>query len=166
MSRTIRLASLAALFAAFALPAVATPRQDAAVVQPETLVEMMSAGRTFLVATKKGAVPLREGNWSYPEGHDYWVVFEGRYSPDSGIWSSDALGFRVTGNEYQGCPPDIDRSRFICGGAHSDGYRLSRRLAPEDRVVVILGNELPFDDAGNVYRDGERIGVIVVPPAP
>ncbi len=166
MSRLFRRAALAALFAALALPAVAAPRQDAAPALTETLVEMMSAGRPFLVATKKNTLPLREGNWSYPEGFDHWVVFEGRYSPESGIWSSDALGFRITGNEYHGCPPDIDRSRFICGGSHSDGYRLSRRLTPGDHVVVILGNELPFDDAGNVYLDGQRIGVITVPPAP
>lgn len=162
----IRLTGLAALFAALVLPADTAVSQDAAPAQAETLVDLMTAGRPFLVAAKKDAIPLRPGDWSYPEGHDYWVVFEGRYNAESGIWSSDALGFRITANEYHGCPPDLDRSRFICGGAHSDGYRLSRRLAPQDHVVVILGNELPFDDAGNVYRDGERIGVITVPPAP
>lgn len=161
----IRLTGLSALFA-LTLPAMAATGQDAPAAPAESIVELMSAGRPFLVATRKDSVPLRPGSWSYPEGHDYWVVFEGRYNPDSGIWSSDALGFRITANEYHGCPPDIDRSRFICGGAHSNGYQLSRRLTPRDHVVVILGNELPFDDAGNVYRDGVRIGVITVPPAP
>ena len=162
----VRLAWLAGLVSALASPAPASPAQDAAGAESPTLVELMTAGRDFIVATKKGSVPLRQGDWSYPEGFDRWIVFEGRYAPESGIWSSDGLGFRVRNNEYHGCPPDLDRSRFICGGAHSDGYRLSRPLTPQDHVVVILGNELPFDDAGNVYRDGEVIGVITVPPAP
>lgn len=166
MSPLVRLACLAGLLSTLAAPAVAAPPQEAAAEGPKSLVELMTAGRYFLVATKKGSVPLRPGSWSYPEGFDRWTVFEGQYVPESGIWTSDALGFRVTNNEYHGCPPDLDRSRFICGGVHSDGYRLSRPLTPSDRVVVILGNELPFDDAGNVYRDGEVIGVITVPPPP
>jgi hypothetical protein len=166
LSPLVRFTCCAFLLSALAGPAAASSRQEAGPAEPQTLVELMTAGRNFLVATKPRSVPLREGDWSYPEGHDYWVVFEGRYTAESGIWSSDGLGFRVTRNEYHGCPPNLDRSRFICGGAHSDGYRLSRPLTPQDHVVVILGNELPFDDAGNVYRDGEIIGVITIPPAP
>jgi len=161
-----RLACLAGLLSAIAAPAIASPPQDPAGAKPQRLVELMAAGRYFLVATKKESVPLRPGGWSYPEGFDRWTVFEGQYVPESGMWTSDALGFRVTNNEYHGCPPDLDRSRFICGGVHSNGYRMSRALTPQDHVIVILGNELPFDDAGNVYRDGEIIGVITVPPAP
>lgn len=165
MSPLLRLACLAAWIPALAVPAAAAPTQDVA-APPQTFVEQMEAGRPFLVAARKGAIPLSQTGWSYPEGFDYWVTFEGRYTAESGIWSSDGLGFRPRGLEYQACPPDIDRSRFICGGAHSDGYRMSRRLTPRDHVVVILGQELAFDDAGNVYRDGEVIGVITVPPAP
>ncbi|KQY84757.1 hypothetical protein [Brevundimonas sp. Root1423] len=166
MSPLVRLACLAGLLSTIGGPALATPPQDAAAAEPKTLVELMTAGREFLVATKKDSVPLRPGDWSYPEGFDRWVVFEGRYTAESGIWSSDGLGFRVRNNEYHGCPPNLDRSRFICGGAHSDGYRMSAPITPSDHVVVILGNELPFDDDGNVYRDGQLIGVITVPPAP
>jgi hypothetical protein len=166
VSPLVRLACLAGLFSALAAPATALPPQDATAAEPQSLVELMTAGRAFLVATKKGSVPLRPGNWSYPEGFYRWEVFEGRYTAESGIWSSDAVGFEVRNNEYHGCPPNLDRSRFICGGAHSDGYRMSAPLTPQDHVIVILGNELPFDDAGNVYRDGAVIGVITVPPAP
>lgn len=164
MSPRLRLACLFTGLSALAAPAFAMAQDPAPA--PRTLVDLMEAGRPFLVATSKDAIPLDRTGWSYPEGFDYWVVFEGRYTAESGIWSSDGLGFTPRGVEYQACPPDLDRMRFICGGAHSDGYRLSRRLAPSDHVVVILGQELPFDDAGNVYRDGRVIGVITVPPAP
>lgn len=131
-----------------------------------TLTEQLAAGQPFVVVAKKDAITLRAGDWSYPSGSDYWVAFEGRYAPDSGIWSSDGLGFTPRNNEFQACPPDLDRSRFICGGAHSTGYRMSSRLTPENHGLVILGHELTFDNAGKVYKDGVEIGVITVPPAP
>ncbi len=166
MRRFVRFTGLAALSLCLAASAATGAPQDPSSETPTGIVARMEAGQPFLVAARKGAIPLREEGWSYPAGFDNWVVFEGRYTAESGIWQSDAIGFTPRGNEYHGCPPDLDRSRFICGGAHSDGYRLSRALTPRDHVVVILGNELPFDEDGNVYRDGVVIGVITFPPAP
>ncbi|MDP1914131.1 hypothetical protein [Brevundimonas sp.] len=164
MSSPTHFARLTAAAALLALSASPAPAQDSQGTGPMTLVEQMAAGRPFLVAARKGAIPLPQEGWSYPEGWDYWVVFEGRYNPESGIWASDGVGFSPRGIEFHACPPDIDRSRFICGGTHSDGHPLSRRVTPRDHVVVILENELTFDDAGAVYRDGQQVGVITVPP--
>lgn len=140
-----------------------TAAQDA----PEPLLsERIAAGTSFVVVTKDRSVPLRAGGWSYPDGADRWTVFEGRYNPDSGIWDTDVVGFQVRDIEYHSCPPDLDQSRFRCGGVHSSGHRLSRRVTPRDHVLVVLENELTFDEAGNVYREGQHIGIVATPPSP
>lgn len=139
----------------------------AAQVAPELLLsERIAAGASFVVVTKDRSVPLRAGGWSYPDGADRWTVFEGRYNPDSGIWDTDVVGFHVRGIEYHSCPPDLDHSRFRCGGVHTFGHRLSRRVTPRDHVLVVLENELTFDEAGNVYHGGEHIGIVATPPSP
>lgn len=61
---------------------------------------------------------------------------------------------------------DVDRTRFICGGAHSTDCRTGPRLTPENHSLVILGQELKFDDAGKVCKDEVEIGVTTIPPAP
>lgn len=165
MVRRLLLAAvaLAAAHGAGSLPAAAQTTEPA---DTESLVEKLASGRPYIVVTLPRTIPLREGDWSYPFPSDYWIAFEGRYDPESGIWQSSGFGFNPNRNEYHSCPPDLDRSRFICGGSHSWGHRLERRVAPRDHVLVILENELTFDDAGNVYRNGELIGVVAVPPAP
>lgn len=138
----------------------------AAQTSPEPLLsERIASGTSFVVVTKDRSVPLRPGSWSYPEGGDRWTVFEGRFNPDSGIWATDTVGFQVRGIEYHSCPPDLD-PRFRCGGIHTNGHRLSRRVTPRDHVLVVLENELTFDEEGNVYRDGELIGMVATPPSP
>jgi hypothetical protein len=139
----------------------------AAQTAPEPLLsERIASGVSFVVVTKDRSVPLREGSWSYPDGADRWTVFEGRYNPESGIWDTDVVGFQVRGIEYHSCPPDLDHSRFGCGGVHTFGHRLSRRVTPRDHVLIVLENELTFDEAGNVYREGELIGMVATPPSP
>lgn len=130
------------------------------------LSERIASGASFVVVTKARSVPLRAGSWSYPNGADRWTVFEGRYNPESGIWDTDVVGFQVRGIEYHSCPPDLDHSRFRCGGVHTFGHRLSRRVTPRDHVLIVLENELTFDEAGNVYREGELIGMVATPPSP
>lgn len=130
------------------------------------LSERMASGAPFVVVTRQGSVPLRPGSWRYPEGADRWTVFEGRFNADSGIWDTDVVGFQVRGIEYHSCPPDLDHARFHCGGVHTFGHRLTRRITPRDHVLVVLENELTFDEEGNVYRDGEHIGMVATPPSP
>lgn len=130
------------------------------------LSERIAAGQSFMVATLPRSVPLRAGSWTYPGGGDRWTVFEGRYDPDSGIWATDAVGFQVSGIEYHSCPPDLDHTRFRCGGVHTNGHRLDRRVTPRDHVLIVLENELTFDEAGMVYRDGALIGMVSTPPSP
>ena len=155
---------LIALAAAAAMIACgpATAEEPKAMLLSERLAE----GAPFVVIVKQGSLPLRAGDWSYPRGHDYWTVFEGRFDPESGIWQSDAVGFQVRGIEYHSCPPDLDHSRFYCGGVHTSGHRLRARVTPRDHVLVILENELTFDEAGNVYLAGAQIGVVTIPPRP
>lgn len=161
MSRPFRSALLALTLA------LATTGSVSAQSQPGVSIsERIAAGTPFMVATLPGAVPLRSGAWSYPGGGDRWTVFEGRYNPESGIWATDAVGFQVRGIEYHSCPPDLDHSRFRCGGVHTDGHRLDRRVTPHDHVLIVLENELTFDEAGMVYRDGTLIGMVSTPPSP
>lgn len=160
MIRSIVSTALAAL--ALAGTGVARAQEAATPLLSERLAE----GANFVVITKRGSVPLRPGDWSYPQGHDHWTVFEGRFNPESGLWQSDVVGFSVRGLEYHSCPPDFDHSRFQCGGIHSQGHRLARRITPRDRVLIVLENELTFDEAGNVLLDGEHIGVVTIPPRP
>jgi hypothetical protein len=138
----------------------------AAQTPPEPLLsERIASGTSFVVVTKDRSIPLRAGNWSYPDGGDRWTVFEGRFNPESGIWATDTVGFQVRGIEYHSCPPDLD-PRYRCGGIHTNGHRLSRRVTPRDHVLIVLENELTFDEAGNVYREGELIGMVATPPSP
>lgn len=154
------------LAAALLAPAGAASAQAPEAGEPESLVDKLSSGRPFILVTRRDVVSLRPGDWSYPSPADYWIAFEGRYDAESGIWMSSGFGFNPNRNEHHACPPDLDRSRFMCGGVHSLGHRLERRLTPRDHVLVVLENQLEFDDAGNVYRDGELVGLVAVPPRP
>lgn len=47
----------------------------AAQTPPEPLLsERIASGTSFVVVTKDRSVPLRAGNWSYPDGGDRWTV--------------------------------------------------------------------------------------------
>lgn len=159
----IQLFGMAAL--ALTVAVVSTSTANAQEALPPLLSERLAEGANFVVVTKRQSVPLRRGGWSYPNG-DLWTVFEGRFNPDSGIWQSDVVGFSVSGIEYHSCPPDLDHSRFLCGGVHSSGHQLDRRVTPRDHVLIVLENELTFDEAGSVFLDGEHIGVVTIPPRP
>ena len=141
--------------------AAAAEQQDESA---QSLVSLMEAGRKFRVTAPRGAIVLRPGNWSYPPLEAGPLVFEGDFRSPSGIWTSAPVGFRITNNEYSACPPGLDRSIYICGGVHSDGYPMTRRFTPSDHMLVILGNELRFDDLGHVYRDDVLIGELTISP--
>jgi hypothetical protein len=120
------------------------------------LGRQIAAGAPFVIITKQEALRLKPGNWHYPFGS--WVVIEGRYHPDKGLWAVSGVGFAPRGNPLHSCPAEIR-----CGGIHEEGFALDRWYRPEDHELVAFGQKFTFDEAGNLFSDGAKIGRLVVP---
>lgn len=132
------------------------PIPSAASVEQQNLAEQIAAGRPFLIITDQDALQLKRNGWYYPSST--WVLFEGRYHSDKGLWAVTGVGFSPRGNPLHSCPKEIR-----CGGVHEEGFPLARWVRPEDHELVAFGRVLTFDEAGNLFRDGSRVGQLIVP---
>jgi hypothetical protein len=130
---------------------------NAPVGQGWNLSRKIAAGLPFVFITEREALRLRPGDWTYPRGR--WVMIEGRYHPFGGTWDVNGVGFDPgRTNPYHSCPAATG-----CGGVHQQGFTLDRPYRPEDHEFVAFGQTFTFDEAGSVFFEGVRVGLLVVP---
>jgi hypothetical protein len=121
-----------------------------------TLSERIDAGLPFLIVTKRDALRLKQNGWHYPGG--YWVMIEGRYHRDKGLWATSGVGFFPRGNPLHSCPAE-----FRCGGVHEEGFKLPRWYRPENRELIAFGQSFTFEENGDLFFEGKKVGLILAP---
>lgn len=130
---------------------------EAPVGQGWSLSRKIAAGLPFVLVTGREALRLRPGEWAWPQGR--WVMVEGRYHPEDGTWAVSGVGFDPgRTNPYHSCP-----ATTRCGGIHEAGFTLDRPYRPENHELVAFGRTFTFDEAGSVFLEGRRIGMLAVP---
>lgn len=132
------------------------PAPSARDVAGKSLAEQIAAGHHFLIITTQESLRLKRDGWFYPNGN--WVMLEGRYHSDRGLWAVSGVGFNARGNPLHSCPTE-----FRCGGIHEEGFRLERWYRPEDHELVAFGQTFTFDEAGDLFTDGVKVGQVLVP---